>query len=369
MSCNISNYSDIFSPSGERPVLSISGNVTRTLSDPITTPQVLVNALVSSKQTERFLSQYFSLAYGDVSPDEQELLDAQLSVSIDDLFESETAILHDYFRSGLSALSTCCRRSNELSEPVSGNNDWTDKKLWERIQEAIGSIEITYLESYQNALAKMTAFLNAFNNDVYSNFASWVKEKSGGKDNELIFNGATACKALNDFLEKYASTKSYNTPSSVEGMNAAGILWPSVEEYTGSTEEEFKEWTASLGTEDKDTAIQWASDLGVPESYVVAVIPGQNPPKWVVSVDLQHVQSMHDGLIKNGWTADNMTITNVTYQAYNTAFTSSFSSQKAFIEALTEKNRNGKATFDNLSNVLSSTISSCLETDKQFLTI
>lgn len=368
MNSNISNYSDIFSPSGERPVMSNSGNLTHTLSDPITDPQVLVKALVSSKQTERFLSQYFSLAYGDVSPEEQELLDAQLSVGIDDLFESETAILHDLFRSGLSAQSTSCS-SSELPKPVSGNNDWTDKKLWERIQEAIGNIETTYLESYQNSLAKMTEFLNAFNNDVYSNFASWVKEKSGGKDNELIFNGATACKELNDFLKKYASTKSYNTPSSIEGMNAAGILWPSVEEYTGSTEEEFKEWTASLGTEDKNTAIQWASDLGVPESCVVAVIPGQTPEKWVISVDLQHVQSMRDGLIKNGWTADNMTITNVTYQAYNTAFTSSFSSQKAFIEALTEKNRNGKATFDNLSNVLSSTISSCLETDKQFLTI
>lgn len=367
MSSHISNYSDIFSRPGEHPVLNTSGHLTRTLSDPTSDPQALGNALVSSKQSERFLLQYFSLASGNISPEEQELLDAQLSVGIDDLFKSDTGILHDLFHSALSSSGGNIR---ELSEPVSGiNDDWTDKKLWERIQEAIGCIETAYLESYQNSLAQMTAFLNAFNNDVYSNFASWVKEKSDGKDNELIFNGATACKALNDFLQKYSSTKSYNTPSSIEGMNPAGILWPSVEEYTGSTEEEFKEWTASLGTEDKKTAIQWANDLGVPESCVVSVIPEQTPTKWVISVDLQHVQSMRDGLIKNGWTADNMTITNVTYQAYNTAFTSSFSSQKAFIEALTEKNRNGKATFDNLSNVLSSTISSCLETDKQFLTI
>ncbi|EDJ8986956.1 TPA: IpaD/SipD/SspD family type III secretion system needle tip protein [Salmonella enterica] len=362
MISKISNYSDFRSFSDELPILSRAC----TLSVPASDPQ----ALVSSKQTEQFLSQCF--AYSNLSPEdpaEQELVHAQLSVGIDELFESETEILHDLFHSVLSDQATSRRSNSEQPESVSGNDGWTDKMLWERIQKAIGSIESTYLDSYQNALAKMVSFLNSFNNDVYSNFASWVKVKPDGKDNELIFEGATAYRALNNFLEKYAANKAYEIPYSVVGMNPAGILWPSVEEYTGSTEEEFKEWTASLGTADKNTAIQWASDLGVPESCVVTVTPVLSPVTWVVSVDLQHVQNMRDGLVKNGWTNDNITISNVTYQAFNTAFTSSFSNQKAFIEALTEKNRNGKATFDNLSNVLSSTISSCMDTDKHFLTI
>lgn len=333
MSKPISNHFESVTFADKRKVLSLVADSTRSPASPPSDSPAFVITWSREKEVElsHAKSQILSMFNGDLSAEDAELARAKLSILLEER---------------------------------------SDREIWEDIQMYIGIIEKTYLTGgYQNSLAKITAFLNAFNSEVYSNYASWVRENPDGKDNELIFDGATACKALNDFLGKYGSTKEiylYGVVP-VTGMNAAGILWPTTEQFTGRTLPEFEEWTASLGTADKSEAIKWASDLGVPESCVVAVVPEQIQQTWVIKIDVQHVQNMRDGLVKNGWTTDGKTISNLAYQAYNTSFTSSFSSLKAFIESLTERSRNAKATFDNLSNVLSGTITACTETAKQFL--
>ncbi|EAX0009458.1 SPI-1 type III secretion system needle tip complex protein SipD, partial [Salmonella enterica] len=111
-------------------------------------------------------------------------------------------------------------------------------------------------------------------------------------------------------------------------------------------------------------ARQWLSELNLPNSCLKSYGSG-----YVVTVDLTPLQKMVqdiDGLGAPGKDSK-LEMDNAKYQAWQSGFKAQEENLKTTLQTLTQKYSNANSLYDNLVKVLSSTISSSLETAKSFL--
>ncbi|EBA3269737.1 SPI-1 type III secretion system needle tip complex protein SipD, partial [Salmonella enterica] len=111
-------------------------------------------------------------------------------------------------------------------------------------------------------------------------------------------------------------------------------------------------------------ARQWLSELNLPNSCLKSYGSG-----YVVTVDLTPLQKMVqdiDGLGAPGKDSK-LEMDNAKYQAWQSGFKAQEENMKTTLQTLTQKYSNANSLYDNLVKVLSSTISSSLETAKSFL--
>lgn len=89
---------------------------------------------------------------------------------------------------------------------------------------------------------------------------------------------------------------------------------------------------------------------------------------WVVVVDMTPIDTMirDVGALGSG---TELELDNAKFQAWQSGFKAQEENLKNTLQTLTQKYSNANSLFDNLVKVLSSTISSCLETAKSFLQI
>ncbi|EGK0756809.1 IpaD/SipD/SspD family type III secretion system needle tip protein, partial [Salmonella enterica] len=90
---------------------------------------------------------------------------------------------------------------------------------------------------------------------------------------------------------------------------------------------------------------------------------------YVVTVDLAPLRKMVQdigGLGKPG-SDSKLEMDNAKYQAWQSGFKAQEENLKTTLQTLTQKYSNANSLYDNLVKVLSSTISSSLETAKSFL--
>ncbi|MBV8045294.1 type III secretion system needle tip protein SctA [Pluralibacter sp.] len=208
-----------------------------------------------------------------------------------------------------------------------------DKVLWEKIANAIGQINEEYLGVYENVVSNYTDFYTAYS-DILSQMGSWITPGADG--NKVKLDVGKLLTALNKLKTDYSLP------------NKAAVLFPTQSDSGGIT------------GSDIDTAKQWAKELGLPESCVKPF-----NGNYVVVVDLTPVDTMirDAGALGSGI----VEMDNAKFQAWQSGFKAQEENLKNTLQTLTQKYSNANSLYDNLVKVLSSTISSCLETAKSFL--
>lgn len=200
----------------------------------------------------------------------------------------------------------------------------SSREICQAVADAIGEMEEGYLSVFQEAVETYASFYSDFA-DLFAKFQDYV----GADDDSTTFDGSQFRADIAEFMAKYTGD--------------GGRLHPS----SGSLSEE--------------EAIAWAKEFGLdPDNTVLQDSSGG----YYIVVDMSPIEEIY-----------NITPSSTESTSYNSAqwaaFQSAIDMQKdkvqTSMQTLTQKYSNANSTFDNLVQVLSSTITSLLECDKGFL--
>lgn len=232
---------------------------------------------------------------------------------------------------------------NAGDNTISGQVMMSDAELWGKISESIGNINDSYLKMYESVVAGYTYFYQKFSEKILAQMGSWVQPGKDGNSVKLSAMQITA--TLWGILNACKGVSGSEDPSYV-------LLPP---QSGGSPVETFS----------KEEAEMWAAELGLPSSCVQPRNGG-----YVVLPDLTPLETMLNELEELKQASSNgsvLELDNAKYQAWQAGFKSQEENLKTTLQTLTQKYSNANSLYDNLVKVLSSTISSCLETAKSFL--
>ncbi|EMN7988581.1 type III secretion system needle tip complex protein IpaD [Shigella dysenteriae] len=199
------------------------------------------------------------------------------------------------------------------------------RELWAKIANSINDINEQYLKVYEHAVSSYTQMYQEFS-AVLSSLAGWISP--GGNDGNSV---KLQVKSLKDALTTLK--KNYEDKP----------LYP------------------ATNTVSEQEANKWLTELGGTIGTVSAKNGG-----YVVSINMTPINNMLNSLDKLG-TTDEIVLDNAKYQAWNAGFSAEDETMKNNLQTLVQKYSNANSIFDNLVKVLSSTISSCTDTDKLFL--
>ncbi|EFP7225387.1 TPA: type III secretion system needle tip complex protein IpaD [Shigella dysenteriae] len=199
------------------------------------------------------------------------------------------------------------------------------RELWAKIANSINDINEQYLKVYEHAVSSYTQMYQEFS-AVLSSLAGWISP--GGNDGNSV---KLQVKSLKDALTTLK--KNYEDKP----------LYP------------------ATNTVSEQEANKWLTELGGTIGTVSAKNGG-----YVVSINMTPINNMLNSLDKLG-TTDEVVLDNAKYQAWNAGFSAEDETMKNNLQTLVQKYSNANSIFDNLVKVLSSTISSCTDTDKLFL--
>lgn len=225
---------------------------------------------------------------------------------------------------------------------ISGQVMMSDAELWEKISKSIGSINDGYLKMYESVVAGYTYFYQKFSEKILSQMGSWVQPGKDGNSVKLLANNLFA--TLWSIVNACEGTNN-------SALDPSYVLLPP--QSGGSTVDKVMS---------KDEAEMWAAELGLPSSCVKEINGG-----YVVLPDLTPVKTMIQELKDMNGDQGILELDNAKYQAWQAGFKSQEENLKTTLQTLTQKYSNANSLYDNLVKVLSSTISSCLETAKSFL--
>ncbi|EFR8872324.1 SPI-1 type III secretion system needle tip complex protein SipD [Salmonella enterica] len=339
---NIQNYSASPRPglAAERPqTTSASDHVETTAAPPVTEPRgadiiSLSQAATKAQQVQQTLRS--TLPVSEENNDERTLARQQLTSSLNALAKSGVSLSaeqNESLRSAFSAPALALFSASSMAQPKA---TISDVKIWEMISDSISAIGDNYLGVYENVVAVYTDFYQAFS-DILSKMGGWLLP---GKDGNTVKLDVTSLKNdLNSLISKYDQT------------NKNTILFPT---QTGS----------SVKGATEAEARQWLSDLNLPDSCLKSTSSG-----YVVIVDLAPLRKMVTDITGLGAAGSDskLEMDNAKYQAWQSGFKAQEENLKTTLQTLTQKYSNANSLYDNLVKVLSSTISSSLETAKSFL--
>ncbi|EJJ4224319.1 SPI-1 type III secretion system needle tip complex protein SipD [Salmonella enterica] len=339
---NIQNYSA--SPRAgvvaERPQTTSASDRIEITATPSTTEHrgadiiSLSQAATKAQQAQQTLRS--TLPVSEENNDERTLARQQLTSSLNALAKSGVSLSAEQtegLRSAFSAPALALFSTAPMAQPRA---TISDAEIWDMVSQNISAIGDNYLGVYENVVAVYTDFYQAFS-DILSKMGQWLLP---GKDGNTVKLDVTSLKNdLNNLINKYNQT------------NKNTILFPaqSGSGVKGTTEAE---------------ARQWLSELNLPDSCLKSTGSG-----YVVTVDLAPLRKMVQdigGLGKPG-SDSKLEMDNAKYQAWQSGFNAQEENLKTTLQTLTQKYSNANSLYDNLVKVLSSTISSSLETAKSFL--
>ncbi|HCZ4708600.1 TPA: type III secretion system needle tip protein SctA [Salmonella enterica subsp. enterica serovar Saintpaul str. CFSAN004144] len=216
------------------------------------------------------------------------------------------------------------------------NVGMSDAELWEMVTDKISATGEHYLGVYENVVAVYTRFYQGYSN-ILSALGGWLLP---GKDGNNVKLDVTSLRnALNQLLHEYRN------------ISEKTVLFPpqSGDILASATEAE---------------ARQWLEELNLPGTCLKQAGAG-----YVVLVDLAPIQKMVDDINGLGTPGSDskLEMDNAKYQAWQSGFKAQEETIKTTLQTLTQKYSNANSLYDNLVKVLSSTISSCMESAKSFL--
>ncbi|MEN3029772.1 type III secretion system needle tip protein SctA [Chromobacterium amazonense] len=310
-----------------------SEDIEATAAPALTAPSVKQRALENVQAKADALSQ--ALRSGDA--DERTLATQQFASGLNTLAACDVALTPKQSQDIQTELALL---PGLLKSSVGSTVFKSDVDLWDLIAKYIGNINKDYLGVYENVVGQYTAFYKAFS-EILAKMGGWI---SPGSDSNKVKLDVNALKsALLQLQTKFSLS------------NKDAILFPAADSsgnVTGTT---------------KEKADEWADDLGVPRSCVKQLADGS----YVVVIDMAPINTMIDELNKLGTPGSDgkLELDNAKFQAWQSGFKSQEENLKNTLQTLTQKYSNANSLFDNLVKVLSSTISSCLETCKAFLQV
>lgn len=198
----------------------------------------------------------------------------------------------------------------------------SSKEFCEEIAKIIGETRTDYLEVYEKVLEKYIGFFKGMS-DILSQLPNLI---SDGKDNKVTVDEGKLRELLEELNGKYKDQ----------------VLYPT-EPGKSVCEKEAKDW---------------AEKLGLPEDCVQSGEGGS-----VVKFDLSPIKEMLEGLsaVKDG------EISSAKYQAWKAGFDAQVEKINNYVQTLSQKYTTANSTYDNLVKVLSSTITSMYDADKEYL--
>ncbi|EBR0109204.1 type III secretion system needle tip protein SipD [Salmonella enterica subsp. houtenae serovar Houten] len=336
---NIQNYSA--SPRAgvvaERPQTTSASDHIEITATPSTTEHrgadiiSLSQAATKAQQAQQTLRS--TLPVSEENNDERTLARQQLTSSLNALAKAGVSLSAEQtegLRSAFSAPALALFSTAPMAQPRA---TISDAEIWDMVSQNISAIGDNYLGVYENVVAVYTDFYQAFS-DILSKMGGWL---SPGKDGNTVKLNVDALKSeIRSLVNKYNQVTK-NT-----------ILFPS---QTGS----------GVTTTTRAEAEQWIKELNLPDSCLKASGSG-----YVVLVDTGPLNKMITDLNGIGSGSD-LELDNAKYQAWQSGFKAQEENLKTTLQTLTQKYSNANSLYDNLVKVLSSTISSSLETAKSFL--
>ncbi|EAA7604994.1 SPI-1 type III secretion system needle tip complex protein SipD [Salmonella enterica subsp. enterica serovar Portland] len=336
---NIQNYSASPHPGivAERPQTTpASDHVENTAAPSTTEPRgadiiSLSQAATKAQQAQQTLRS--TLPVSEENNDERTLARQQLTSSLNALAKSGISLSaeqHEGLRNAFSEPALALFSTAPMAQP---RTTISDVDIWNMVSQNISAIGDNYLGVYENVVAVYTDFYQAFS-DILSKMGGWL---SPGKDGNTVKLNVNSLKSeISSLINKYNQT------------NKNTILFPS---QTGS----------GVTTATRAEAEQWIKELNLPDSCLKVSGSG-----YVVLVDTGPLSKMVSDLNGIG-SGSALELDNAKYQAWQAGFKAQEENLKTTLQTLTQKYSNANSLYDNLVKVLSSTISSSLETAKSFL--
>lgn len=336
---NIQNYSASPHPGivAERPQTPSASEHVETAVVPSTTEPrgadiiSLSQAAAKAQQAQQTLR--LTLPVSEENNDERTLARQQLTSSLNALAKlgvSLSAEQHEGLRNAFSAPALALFSTAPMAQPRA---TISDAEIWDMVSQNISAIGDNYLGVYENVVAVYTDFYQAFS-DILSKMGGWL---SPGKDGNTVKLNVNALKSeISNLINKYNQ------------INKNTILFPT---QTGG----------GVTTASRAEAEQWIKELNLPDSCLKSSGSG-----FVVLVDMGPLDKMVSDLNGIG-SGSALELDNAKYQAWQSGFKAQEENLKTTLQTLTQKYSNANSLYDNLVKVLSSTISSSLETAKSFL--
>lgn len=336
---NIQNYSASPHPGivAERPQTPSASEHVETAVVPSTTEPrgadiiSLSQAAAKAQQAQQTLR--LTLPVSEENNDERTLARQQLTSSLNALAKlgvSLSAEQHEGLRNAFSAPALALFSTAPMAQP---RTIISDAEIWDMVSQNISAIGDNYLGVYENVVAVYTDFYQAFS-DILSKMGGWL---SPGKDGNTVKLNVNALKSeISNLINKYNQ------------INKNTILFPT---QTGG----------GVTTASRAEAEQWIKELNLPDSCLKSSGSG-----FVVLVDMGPLDKMVSDLNGIG-SGSALELDNAKYQAWQSGFKAQEENLKTTLQTLTQKYSNANSLYDNLVKVLSSTISSSLETAKSFL--
>ncbi|EME8538163.1 SPI-1 type III secretion system needle tip complex protein SipD [Salmonella enterica] len=336
---NIQNYSASPRPglAAERPQTTAASDHVETTAAPSTTEPrgadiiSLSQAAAKAQQAQQTLRS--TLPVSEENNDERTLARQQLTSSLNALEKSGVSLSaeqHEGLRNAFSAPALALFSTAPMAQPRA---TISDAEIWDMVSQNISAIGDNYLGVYENVVAVYTDFYQAFS-DILSKMGGWL---SPGKDGNTVKLNVNALKSeISNLINKYNQ------------LNKNTILFPT---QTGG----------GVTTASRAEAEQWIKELNLPDSCLKSSGSG-----FVVLVDMGPLDKMVSDLNGIG-SGSALELDNAKYQAWQSGFKAQEENLKTTLQTLTQKYSNANSLYDNLVKVLSSTISSSLETAKSFL--
>lgn len=336
---NIQNYSTspCLGPVTERPQTTSASEHVETTAAPSTTEHQSVDIISLSQaatkvqQAQQTLRS--TLPVSEENNDERTLARQQLASSLNALAKSGVSLSAEQTEELQRAFSAPALALFSAAPMAQSRATISDADIWNMVSQNISEIGNNYLGVYENVVAVYTDFYQAFS-DILSQMGQWLLP---GKDGSTVKLNVDAIKSeIRNLINEYNKIDN-NT-----------ILFPS---QTGS----------GVKTATKAEAEQWIKELNLPESCLKASGSG-----YVVLVDTGPLSKMVSDLDGIG-SGSALEMDNAKYHAWQSGFKAQEEILKTTLQTLTQKYSNANSLYDNLVKVLSSTISSSLETAKSFL--
>lgn len=253
-----------------------------------------------------------------------------------------------------------------------------DADLWEMIADSINEIDENYMDVYEHAIQTYMNFFNDF---------------------------ADAISVMSTFITSY---KDENYPITINYIGLFAIFYDLYNEYR------YSEAGVLFSSKSEEEAMQWAEEFGVLTEYnpeynqendmyevridtspIFSILEGigflfspGTPPDylvWVVGIFEKHHIDIYDNdavaeALKNkdiqeeikkitgldDW--NDLYFSSAEYQAFQAGFDAQEQIIQTTMQTMTQKYNTAVSLVDNLYKILSSTISSCTETLKAYLT-
>jgi len=199
-------------------------------------------------------------------------------------------------------------------------------QICQNVTDAIADMNTNYLEVFQDAVELYASFFSDFS-DLMGELYTFIS----ANDDRTVLDVRGFANALDQFLAKYP----VNPPN--------------------------ENTTLFSGTKEECEA--WAQQFGLDASKSVVQVNG----RYVVVIDTSSVQNIRNSL--NNLDSPSQEFNVAQWQAWHANVDMQKESVNSNMQTLTQKYANASSTFDNLVKVLSSTISSLLDTDKSFFNI